>query len=65
MTDQEIIESMLTYGGSFVRALAECWRKADSNNQKRLKKTFADVWQNYEDLARVRDGIGPNASRSR
>lgn len=49
--DHEIIDAMRTYGGSFVRALAEAAACADCGNLQRLKEAFPDYWEKYEDIA--------------
>lgn len=46
----EVVERMASYGGSFVKALAECFSRADSFNFKRLKDTFFDYWEEYEKM---------------
>lgn len=53
-TDQDlkIIEAMETYGGSFVKALAECFRRADHQNFIKLKTTFSEYWQQYTEMAK-------------
>jgi len=51
MTDWEIVQAMLRYGGSFAQALARCWQAADVHNQQRIRVAFADVWLTYRDLA--------------
>lgn len=43
----EVVENMEKYGGSFVKALAECFHRADPNNFKKLKKTFINYWVQY------------------
>lgn len=52
MTDDEIkvVEAMETYGGSFVKALAECFRKADRPNFCKLKSMFDEYWTQYENF---------------
>lgn len=52
MTEQDlkIIEAMETYGGSFVKALAECFRRADPVNFAKLRQTFKDYWLRYEKM---------------
>lgn len=52
MTDQEygVVEKMELYGGSFVKALAICFYKADNINFKKLKNTFPGYWKQYEDM---------------
>jgi hypothetical protein len=46
-TDQQIIETMEQRGGHFVRALAECFRRADDTNFQVLHSTFWGVWLKY------------------
>lgn len=50
MTAQEfkIVDNMAEYGGSFVRALAEAFYKADNINFKKLKDAFPDYWEHYK-----------------
>lgn len=53
MTEQDIktVEMMEKFGGSFVKALAECARRADNINLAKIKLTWADYWHKYEDMA--------------
>jgi len=53
MTDEEItvVETMEQYGGSFVKALAQCFWHADPNNFTKLKNTFIDYWNQYKSMA--------------
>jgi hypothetical protein len=55
MTDHQITETMLTYGGSFVQALAQAWRCADQWNQSRLKAAFSNVFEQYQELAELQE----------
>jgi hypothetical protein len=48
--DMDVLEQMEKYGGSFVQALAVCFRRADPNNLAKLKETFAEYWQQYEQM---------------
>ena len=52
MTEKEItiVDKMAKYGGSFVKALAECFYRADPNNFNRLRETFNDYWIEYENF---------------
>ena len=43
----DIAENMKTYGGSFVKALAECILRADPNNLAKLISTFPDYFAEY------------------
>ena len=45
------IEAMATYGGSFVKALAACFRAADEQNRAKLFVAFEDVFEEYEEIA--------------
>lgn len=49
MTDQELkhVECMERFGGSFVKALAGAFIRADASNFHRLKEAFPDFWQDY------------------
>lgn len=42
-----ITENMLTYGGSFVQSLAECYRRADYENKHKLVKAFYNYFVDY------------------
>jgi hypothetical protein len=55
MTDYQIVDAMLTYGGSFVQSLAQAWRCADAQNQARLKAAFPDYWDHYRELAEMQE----------
>ncbi len=47
-----VLEAMERFGGSFVRALAEAWRKADADNSARLEQAFPEYAREYLDLAK-------------
>lgn len=44
---QRAMQNMTTYGGSFVRALADAWRRADSENNARLMGAFGHYYERY------------------
>jgi pyruvate/2-oxoacid:ferredoxin oxidoreductase beta subunit len=48
----KVIEAMETYGGSFVKALAECFRRADRRNFVKLLIAFEGYWTEYEIMSR-------------
>ena len=52
-TDHDIIQAMLRCGDSFVFSLAQCYRRADAENQAILKTAFAHVWREYAEIARL------------
>lgn len=43
------IDAMIEHGGSFVRHLAEAWKRADHSNHARLCSTFDDYLKRYYD----------------
>ena len=53
MADQDlkVIEAMEKYGGSFVAALAQAARRADSTNLAKIKATWPEYWQQYTEMA--------------
>jgi len=54
--DRRIIEAMQTYGGSFVKVLAQAAQLADSENLDRIKCAFPDYWEKYMIMAdRIQD----------
>lgn len=54
--DDAIITAMETYGGSFVKALAECFRRADQNNYLILQQAFGNYWYQYAEMANKPNG---------
>ena len=58
MTDHDITEAMIRFGGSFVKALGQLYRLGDEINRHRLKLAFPDFWREYQDMAErlVADG---------
>lgn len=50
-TDLEVIDSMATYGGSFVKCLAEAARRADPENLRRIKETWPEYWSQYSKMS--------------
>jgi len=46
----EVVDAMAQYGGSFVKALAECYYKADAINFNKLQDTFSEYWDEYDEL---------------
>lgn len=41
------VENMSKLGGSFVKALADCFHHADYENKDRLIKAFPEYWEKY------------------
>lgn len=53
MTDEDFdtVDAMIRYGGGFVSALGVAWRKADADNQRRLRTAFPEYWEKYRAVA--------------
>ncbi len=53
MTEEEfkVVDAMHRHGGSFVKALAECFYRADMVNVIKLKEAFPEYWKQYEEMA--------------
>lgn len=54
MSDYEVIDAMITYGGSFVKQLGLAFRAADSINRAKLHAAFPEYWNEYDELASSR-----------
>jgi hypothetical protein len=52
--DVDVIDAMRTYGGGFVKALAEAASRADEPNLALIKSTWPDYWIQYAELAEKR-----------
>jgi len=50
--DYWIARAMALYGGSFVVALGECFRRADDGNKAILRNAFAQLFHEYEQAAK-------------
>lgn len=48
--DSWTVDAMERYGGSFIRALANLARFADSVNLEYIKDTWTANWNHYEDV---------------
>lgn len=53
VTDYQIVQAMLKFGGSFARALGEAFTRADAVYFARLRGAFPDIWAEYEEYARL------------
>jgi hypothetical protein len=42
-----VVENMTKFGGSFVKALADCCFKADETNYRKLVNAFEDYFWDY------------------
>lgn len=50
MTDDQmkIVSAMETYGGNFVKKLAQAFKAADPTNFQKLKDAFPEYWEKYK-----------------
>jgi hypothetical protein len=51
VTEWEVSQAMIRYGGSFVQALGRAFAVADSGNQARLRVAFPELWAEYEAMS--------------
>jgi len=47
MIEEEIIYTMLGYGGGFIKNLAKLYISADTSNKQRLERCFKDYFDEY------------------
>ena len=48
--EQWTLKAMTTFGGGFVKALAQAAHQADPINLERLKQAFPEYWKKYTDM---------------
>lgn len=53
MTEEQfkVVEAMEKYGGSFIKALAECFHRADLLNFAKLEEAFPEYWERYKKMS--------------
>ena len=49
-SDYWTVKAMKTYGGGFVKALAEAASQADAINLQRIKNAWPEYWSKYSDM---------------
>lgn len=54
VTDYDITEAMIIYGGNFVHTLGNLFRLADEVNQAKLRMAFPEYWEEYRELVVLR-----------
>jgi hypothetical protein len=52
MTEWEITEAMIKFGGGFVSSLGRLIRQADEDNKKKLVKAFPEYINKYKELVK-------------
>ena len=58
--DYWTLKAMSTFGGSFVKALAEAAHHADSANLRKIKDTWPAYWGSYETMGRRMEAEADN-----
>src|SRR5690348_12697524 len=61
----EVINTMAEHGGSFVKALANAFLHADSENFAKLKSAFPKYWLQYADMVKTKLAQEIDAERYR
>lgn len=51
VTDHQVVWAMDECGGDFVKLLGKLFRRADSDNQARIKAAWPEYWEKYTDVA--------------
>jgi len=54
ITDNQIAAAMTNLGGSFCQALGRAYQLADDVNQAKIRTAFAEEWETYRELVRLR-----------
>jgi len=63
VTDKKTIETMMEYGGSFVRKLGAAALVADQQNLNRIKATWPEYWEQYTKMAKQLSEVEKQASK--
>ena len=63
MKDSDVINTMIEYGGSFVRKLGAAAIVADSENLAKIKATWPDYWSQYARMAKQLSEVEKQASK--
>jgi len=63
VTDKKTIETMMEYGGSFVRKLGAAALVADTDNLAKIKQTWPDYWAQYSRMAKQLSEVERQASK--
>jgi hypothetical protein len=63
MKDSDVINTMIEYGGSFVRKLGAAAIVADQDNLAKIKATWPDYWAQYSRMAKQLSEVEKQASK--
>jgi 2-oxo-4-hydroxy-4-carboxy--5-ureidoimidazoline (OHCU) decarboxylase len=53
---------MQRFGGGFVKALAEAFQRADTENRARIRTAFPEYWDKYALMVRVTQDTGQEST---
>lgn len=56
ITDRDVADAMVRFGGGFVTALGYAFRHADAVNQQKIKETWPEYWERYTQTAKQWEG---------
>ena len=56
MTDHDIANAMIIYGGNFVQTLGHLFQRGDAENQARAKAAWPEYWKEYREMAELKAG---------
>ena len=62
MNDRMVIDTMMEYGGSFVRKLGAAALVADPENLRKIKNAWPDYWAQYGRMAKQISEVERQAS---
>lgn len=48
-----VVAGVRRYGGSFAQALAAALQLADSDNRRRIRSAFQELWDKYHDFGKI------------
>lgn len=54
VTDYEMAQAMIFFGGSFVRMLGQLWHRADEENRAIILAAWPGYVEEYRELARLK-----------
>jgi hypothetical protein len=63
MKDIDVINTMIEYGGSFVRKLGAAALVADTDNLAKIKQTWPDYWAQYSRMSKQLSEVERQASK--
>lgn len=53
ISEYDVANAMVRYGGGFAEGLGRLYFSADDNNRAKIKAAWPELWAEYRDLARL------------